>query len=235
MTSEAAEIRVFSGGAPQETLLNLTPDFEKRTGHRVTYTFAHVSIIHEKLAAGEQADVLLLPTVLMNEAGKVIGLRQEGRSELARIGIGVLIQEGAPRPDISSADAIRQTLLEAKAIAVPRPQGLTGSHIARIMTLLGIDDDVRSKLRHHRAIEGAGELVAKGEVDVGMYLASEIHTVKGTTLVGMLPAELQNYVVYSIAIPQGNKTPGPALKYIEFVSAPENGMRWKEAGFEQLG
>lgn len=235
MSAEAANIRVFSGGAPQETLRNLTPEFERRTGHRVIYTFAHVSIIHKKLAAGEQADVLLLPTVLMDEAGKVIGLRQEGRSDLAQIGIGVLIRQGAPRPDISSADAIRQTLLGAKAIAVPRPQGLTGSHIARIMTLLGIDDDVRSKLRHHPAIEGAGELVAKGEVDVGLYLASEIHTVKGTTLVGMLPAELQNYVVYSIAVPENNKTPGPALEYIKFVSAAENELRWKEAGFELLG
>jgi molybdate transport system substrate-binding protein len=232
--SKAADVRVFSGGAAQETLQVLKPEFEKRTGHRVIYTFAHVSIIQKKLAAGEQTDVLLLPTPLMSDVDKTLGLRPEGRSELARIGIGVLIREGAQAPDISTADAIRRMLLGAKAIAVPQPDGLTGSHLMRMMTKLGVADEVRAKLRHKPAIDGGGELVATGEAEVGLYLASEIQKVKGAKLVGMLPAELQNYVVYSIAVPKSNAAPEPALAFVKFVSDHANKEQWKIAGFELI-
>jgi molybdate transport system substrate-binding protein len=231
-TVEAADIRVFSGGAPQETLQALTPEFEKQTRHRVRYTFAHVSVIQKKLAAGEQTDVVLLPTPLMAETEKVVGLRPEGRSVLARIGIGVLTREGAKRPDISTADAVRRMLLEAQTIAVPQPEGLTGSHLMRMMSKLGIADEVRAKLRHKPAVDGAGHLVATGEADVGLYLASEIQGIKGATLVGLLPAELQNYVVYSVAVPAHNAAPEPALAFVKFISDPANREHWKATGFE---
>jgi molybdate transport system substrate-binding protein len=233
--ARAADIRVFSGGAPQETLRALTPEFEKRTGHRVIYTFAHVSIIQKKLAAGEQTDVILLPTPLMAGTEKVIGLRPEGRSVLARIGIGVLTREGAKRPDISTADAVRRMLIEARSIAAPQPEGLTGSHLMRMMTQLGIADEVRPKLRHKPAIDGAGHLVATGEAEVGLYLASEVQEIKGATLVGLLPAELQNYVVYSVAVPAHNTAPQPALEFVKFISDPANQGHWLATGFELMG
>ncbi len=231
---EAAEIRVFAGGAPQETLEALAPQFEKQTGHRVKFTFAHVSIIQKKLAAGERAEVILLPVPLMAKAEKVIGLRSEGRSVLARIGIGVVVREGGARPDISTVDAVRRMLLEARAIAVPQPGGLTGSHLMRMMTKLGIADAVRPKLRHKPAIDRGADLIGAGEADVGLYLASEVLGAKGATLVGMLPAELQNYVVYSIAVPAYNASPEPALAFVKFVSDAANREAWKATGFELM-
>jgi molybdate transport system substrate-binding protein len=233
-TAKAADVRVFSGGAPQETLQALAPAFEKRTGHRVVYTFAHVSIIQKKLAAGEQADVVLLPAPLMARTEKVIGLRAEGRSVLARIGIGVLIREGAKRPDISTVDAVRRMLLAAKSIAVPQPGGLTGSHLMRMMDKLGIADAVRPKLKHKPAIDGAGHLVATGEAEVGLYLASEVQSIKGAILAGMLPAELQNYVVYTVAIPARNAAPEPALAFVRFIADPASREHWKATGFELM-
>ncbi|MCC6888764.1 MAG: substrate-binding domain-containing protein [Hyphomicrobiales bacterium] len=232
--AQAAEVRVFSGGAAQETLRALAPEFEKRTGHRLSFTFAHVSIIQKKLAAGEQADVVLLPVPLMAAVDKTIGLRPEGRAVLARIGIGVVVREGAKRPDISTVDAVRRMLLEARAIAVPQPDGLTGSHLMRMMAKLGVADVVRPKLRHKPAIDGGGELVATGEAEIGLYLASEIRTVKGTALIGLLPAELQNYIVYSIALPARNAAPEPALAFVKFVSDPASRERWKISGFELI-
>jgi len=230
----AAELRVFSGGAAQETLRALTPSYEMLTRHRVIYTFAHVSVIEKKLAVGEQADVILLPTPLMAAVESMIGLRPEGRSVLARIGIAVVAREGGKRPDVSTAEAVRRLLLEARAIAVPQPEGLTGSHLMRMMTKLGIADAVRPKLRHKPAIDGGAELVAAGEADVGLYLASEVQAVKGTTLVGLLPAELQNYVVYSIALPAYNTAPEPALSFARFVSDPARREHWKATGFELM-
>ena len=233
-SAEAAEVRVFAGGAPQETLEALAPEFEKRTGHRVKFTFAHVSIIQKKLVAGEQADVILLPVPLMANMEKAIGLRPEGRSVLARIGIGVVVRDGGARPDISTIDAVRRMLLEARAIAVPQPGGLTGSHLMRMMTKLGIADEVRAKLRHKPAIDRGADLVGAGEADVGLYLASEVMGAKGAVLAGMLPAELQNYVVYSIAVPAYNASPEPALAFVKFVSDAANREAWKATGFELM-
>ena len=165
---------------------------------------------------------------------KAIGLRPEGRSVLARIGIGVVVREGGKRPDISTVDAVRRMLLEARAIAVPQPEGLTGSHLMRMMTKLGIADDVRAKLRHKPAIDRGADLVGAGDADVGLYLASEVLGAKGATLAGMLPAELQNYVVYSIAVPADNTSPEPALAFVKFVSDAANREAWKATGFELM-
>jgi molybdate transport system substrate-binding protein len=230
--SQAADIRVFSGGAPQGTLEALAPQFEARTGHRIRFTFAHVSIIQAKLAAGDQTDVLLLPASLMAATAKVIDLRSDGRSVLARVGVGVVAREGSEPPAIVTADDVRRMLLAATAIAVPRPGGLTGDHLMRMMTQLGIEDQVRPKLRHKPAIDGGAELIAEGDADVGLYLASEVRAVKGTTLVGLLPDALQNYVVYEIAIPAHCAVLEPALQFVRFVSDPENRSAWKDSGFE---
>ena len=225
---------MFAGGAPQETLEALAPQFEKRTGHRVKFTFAHVSVIQKKLVAGEQAEVILLPVPLMANMEKAIGLRSEGRSVIARIGIGVVVPQGGARPDISTVDAVRRMLLEARAIAVPAPEGLTGSHLMRMMSKLGIADEVRAKLRHKPAIDRGADLVGAGDADVGLYLASEVLGAKGATLAGMLPAELQNYVVYAIAMPAHNTSPDPALAFVKFVSNFANREAWKVTGFELM-
>ncbi len=230
--SKADDIRVFSGGAPQETLEALAPAFEKQTGHRMRFTFAHVSVIQKRLAAGEPTDVVLLPVQLLASTEKSVALRPEGRSVLARIGIGVVIREGGKHPDISSVDAVRRMLLDARAIAVPRPEGITGSHLMRMMERLGVADEVRSKLRHQAAVERGAEQVARGEADVGLYLASEVQSVKGTTLAGLLPAELQNYVVYGVAVPVNNVRPEAALAFIRFISDATNKGHWKATGFE---
>lgn len=232
--AKAEDIRVFSGGAPQETLQALAPAFEKQTGHRLRFTFAHVSIIRKKLEAGEQTDVVLLPVQLIAATEKTVALRAEGRSVLARIGIGVVIPEGGKRPDLATVDAVRRMLVEARAIAVPRPEGITGSHLMRMMSRLGIADEVRAKLRHQAAVERGAEQVAKGVADVGLYLASEVQGVKGTVLAGMLPAELQNYVVYGVAVPAHNTRPEAALAFVRFISDAASAGHWKATGFELI-
>src|SRR6185295_14749002 len=98
----------------------------------------------------------------------------------------------------------------------------TGSHLMRMMETLGIAEAVRPKLRHKPAIDGAGHLVATGEAEVGLYLASEVQSIKGAMLVGLLPAELQNYVVYGVALPAHNNAPEPALAFVRFIAHPGN-------------
>ena len=183
----AADIRVFSGGAPQSVLRGLAPEFEKSTGHRVEFTFALVTAIQQKLAAGEKADLILLPVPLLAATEKTLRFSTEGRMVLARVGIGVITRQGNTLPDISTADAVRKMLLEARSVAFSDPSTPTGSHLARVIAQLGIADAMRPKLISKGAISGGGELVANGEADVGLYLVSEVQTIKGVSVIGLLP------------------------------------------------
>ena len=234
LTGEAtsADIRVFSGGGPQDALRHLTPEFERATGHRVEFTFRLVTEIQQKLAAGEKADVILLPVPLIAATEKIVPLRSEGRIVLARVGIGVIARQGATPPDISTAEAVRKMLVDARAIAWSDPSTPVGGHLNRMIAELGIADQVKPKLIIKSAIDGGAELVAKGEADVGLYLVSEVQTAKGITLAGLLPSPLQSFVVYGSAIPSYNATPGLALAFVKFISDPTRGQRWKAAGFE---
>jgi molybdate transport system substrate-binding protein len=234
VAAESADIRVFSGGAPQGALRALAPKFEKATRHRVQFTFALVTVIQQKLAMGEKADVILLPVPLIAGMEKSFALRPEGRIVLARVGIGVITREGATRPDISTSEAVRKLLLNARSVAFPDPNTPSGAHLARMIAQLGIADAVRPKLVIKAAIDGGVELVAKGEAEVGMYLVSEVKSVKGITVVGLLPSILQSFVVYGTAVPAYNGTPEPAIAFVKFVSEPGKRDLWKAAGFELM-
>ena len=229
----AADIRVFSGGAPQEMLRQLGPEFEQATGHRVEFTFRIVSETQQRLAAGERADVIVLPVLLIAATEKAVPLRTEGRIVLGRVGIGVIVRQGTTPPDISTPETVRKMLLDARAIAWPDPSLPIGSHLDRAIAQLGIADEVRPKL----IVKGAGraELVAKGEADLGFHLVSEVQAVKGITLVGLLPPSLQSFVVYGTAIPAYTAAPDAALAFVRFISDPSKGERWKGAGFELAG
>lgn len=230
--AEAGEIRVFSGGAPQAALRAMTPELENISGHRVQFTFALVTAIQQKLVAGEAADLVMLPIPLMAAIEKSMPLRTEGRGTLARVGISVIVPDGSPQPNIGSTDAVLKLLLTARKIAVPEPSTPGGAHMARIIEGFGLRELLKEKVIVRAAINGGAELVATGEADAGFYLLSEAQTIRGVTIVGLLPPILQNYVVYGSAVPVSNDRPEAALAYVNFISHPERAERWRAAGFE---
>lgn len=232
--ANADEIRVLSGGGPQVALRAVIPEFEALTGHLVHPTFAHVSVIQQNLAAGEKTDLILLPVPLIAAAEKSVALRPEGRIVFARVGIAVIVRKGTTLPDISTPDAVRKMLLDVRSIEFPPPNGPAGSHLAGMIEQLGIAEAVRPKLVIKAAIDGGAQLVAEGKVDVAMQLLSEVQSAKDTTVVGLLPAGLQNFVVYGAAIPAYNDKPEAALAFVKFLSAPDKKDLWKTAGFELI-
>jgi molybdate transport system substrate-binding protein len=151
------------------------------------------------------------------------------------VGVGVIVRQGTPLPDISTSENVRKLLLDARALAWSDAGTPTGGHLSRVMAQLGIADQVQPKLIIRAAIQGGAELVAKGEADVGLYLVSEVQAANGVTLVGLLPPALQSYVVYGTAIPAYNSAPEAALAFIRFSSDPAMSARWKAAGFELMG
>jgi molybdate transport system substrate-binding protein len=158
-------------------------------------------------------------------------LQSVGRTVLARVGIGVVAREGT-RPDISTPDAVRKALLDARSIAVPLPSTPSGAHFERLIAQFGIADMVRPKLIVKAAIDGGAELVAKGDADLGIYLLSEVQSVKGITVLGLLPSALQDFVTYGSAIPAENAKPEPAAAFVKFISDAAQAQAWKAAGFE---
>jgi len=240
LTSSAAlanadEIRVLSGGGAQGALRAVIPEFERATGHQVRPIFAHVSVVLQKLAAGEKADLIFLPVPLIARVEKTLPLRSEGRVALARVGIAVIIRKGATAPDISTPDAVRKMLFNAQSIEFPPENGPVGGHLARMIEKLGVAEAVKPKLIIKAAIDGGAQLVADGKADLAMQLLSEVQSANGITVVGMLPPDLQNFVVYGSTIPASNDKPEAALAFVKFLSDPNKKDVWKAAGFELMG
>jgi molybdate transport system substrate-binding protein len=180
---------------------------------------------------------VILPAPIIDSLVRTGVLRPAGRVDLARVGVGLVVRDGAPLPDISTADGVRTTLLRTRSIVIPDPAGggQTGAALARMMTQLGIADAVKPKVTLMQAIAGGVELVAKGEVELGMFNISEILPVKGARLVGPLPSELQSYITFAAAIPAGNAAPAPAQAFIKSLSGPGAREHWKAGGLESLG
>jgi molybdate transport system substrate-binding protein len=233
--SFAAELRVYSGGAPQDTLKLIAPDFEKATGHRPQFTFAVVGAIQQRLQSGEPADVVLLPVPLLDGLDKVGKLKPDSRRLLARVGIAVVVREGAPKPDVSTPDALRATLTKARSITHADPQATPGGrHIAALLAGWGITENPERRIAPKSAISGGADAVANGEVEIGLYLLSEVLTVKGVAVAGMLPGDLQNYIVYAGAILADSKQADVGAEFIRFISEPSRQPQWRATGFEAV-
>jgi molybdate transport system substrate-binding protein len=226
---------VVSGGGAQRVLQTLAPQFQSATGNKVELHFAVVGAIQKNLMAGEKADVLLLPVQLLDGLEKAGAFRAQSRSVIGRIGIGVVVREGASVPDISTPDAVRKMLVDAPSIVFPDPK-LTpsGKHLMNVFAQMGIADIVLPKIMLKNAIDGGVDLVRDGKVDLGLFLVTEILPVKGIRLVGTLPTSLQGYVVYGAAVAADSGAPSAASQFVKFLSDPGVRDHWKAAGFEPL-
>jgi molybdate transport system substrate-binding protein len=229
----AADIRVYTSGAPADVQKLLAPAYAAATGHRLVLTVGTLAAIVDK-AAVDTLDAVVLAGPAIETLDKKGVLRAGSRVELARVGIGVTVRAGAPRPDVSSVDALRKLLLDAKSIVHPDPQGggITGAHIARMIERMGIAEAVKPKVKYLFAIGGGVEAVAKGDAEVGLFNISEILPVAGAALAGPFPAELQSYVSFAGAVHAMSGETQPAQDYLRWLSQPPARDAWTKGGFE---
>jgi molybdate transport system substrate-binding protein len=236
--ANAAEIRVFSSGAPAGAAKVIGADFAGRTGHHLTFLVAQPAVLQNQLASGDKADVVILPSQVVTKLTGTGVLTASSAVEVARVGIGVVVRASAALPDISNVDAFRRLLRNAPSIVYPDPAetggGSAGLAIARMIDTLGLTETVRPKLNVKSAIGGGVALVADGTVEIGIFNISEIMPVKGVALAGPLPAELQSYIVFDAAIPKGNLAPEPAAGFIKSLADPAERQAWQNAGLEQV-
>jgi molybdate transport system substrate-binding protein len=231
-----AEIKVLTAGAFKQVLLALLPDFERTSGHKVTVENDTVGALTKRIAGGEAFDLAVLTPKAVDDLAKEGKFAAGSRANLARVGVGVVVKDGTPKPDISSVAAFKQALLAAKSVAYidPAAGGSSGIYVAGLLDKLGVAADVKPKAK---LIPGGAvaEHVAKGEADLGIHQISEILPVKGVTLVGPLPAEIQNYTVYAAGVGAHAKESDAAKALLKALTSPAAAEVLKSKGMEPAG
>ena len=233
----AAEVKVMISAGFHGVYAELAPAFERSTGHKLV-TVRGPSMgdspeaIPTRLARGELADVAIMDGGAAEELVKRGVARAEGKTLLALSQIGMVVKEGAPKPDISTVDAFRNTLLGAKSIAYS--DSGSGTYLStKLFAKLGVADQVAGKSRKVRGPpsgEPVAAVVARGESEIGFQQVSELIHVKGVTYVGTIPAELQPGHSFAGVILHAAREPEAASALLRFLSSPEAAPVMTKAG-----
>lgn len=231
LAADAAELLVWSAGAAQAPMVELVRQYQAQSGNTVAIEFAPVGALMKRLSEGGKPDVLILSQDVGGEAQNAGWTRPGTSTALASVGVGVAVREGAAEPDISSAEALRTTLLKAKSITYINPsKGTSGKHFAAVLEQLGIAREMQAKT----TLGEAGfvvEPVARGEVEIGIQQITEILPVKGVKLVGPLPAALQKTTTYTVAIAGSVRDERAAQEFKQFLLREPSLAVFKTKGF----
>jgi molybdate transport system substrate-binding protein len=234
--ADAAEIKVLHAGAFTQLLEAVVPDFERQSGHKVALKRDTVGALTKLIEGGEAFDLCVLTPAAIEDLIKKGKIAAGSRTNLVKVGVGVVVKEGAPRPDIGTVDAFKQAVLAAKSVAYidPAAGGSSGIYVARLLEKLGIADAVKPKAV---LIPGGAvaEHVAKGEAELGIHQISEILPVKGITLVGPLPEDIQNYTTYAAAIGGNARDAEAAKALIKALTGPAAAEAAKTKGMQPAG
>jgi molybdate transport system substrate-binding protein len=221
--ARAAEVRVMISGGLTAAFNALVPEFEKQTGNKVLVAYGPsmgttTNAIPMRLERGEPADVLIMVGYALSDLAKKGKVIADSQVDLVKSPIGVAVKSGAPRPDISSPDALKRALLAAKTIAYS--DSASGVYVSTEMfRKLGIEEEMKGKARQIPATP-VGEIVAKGEAEIGFQQISELKPVAGIDIIGPLPAELQKITVFSAGIATVSKEPDAGKALIKFMNSP---------------
>ena len=232
-TAAAAEVRVLSAGAMKTMVTELSEGFQKETGHTVVITADTGGGLRKRVEGGEKADVLIAPDAVMDTLTKSNHVVTDSRRDLARTAVGVAVREGAPKPDVSTVDAFKRAVLEAKSIVYldPASGATSGIHVAQVLQQLGLADAVKDKVVLWKG-GYAAEAVASGKAELCLHQISEILPVKGVTLVGPMPAEINKVTVYTSSLLTGAPTPDAGRAFLVYLARPEFRPKFAAAGLD---
>jgi molybdate transport system substrate-binding protein len=218
-SAQAAEIRLLCSNGLREVMLELVPQFERASGHKLNVSYGLAAAFKRQIEAGEAFDLAVLTPPLIDDLikqGKVVA---DTRAVIARSGMGLMTRKGGPKPDISTADAFKRALLNAKSITYPS-EGASGLYFVGLMDRLALAEPLKPKLKivpNGAAVEA---LIEKGEAELGILPVSEILPLHGADLIGPFPAEVQGYIIMTAGVGTSAKQAGPARDLIKHLMAP---------------
>jgi molybdate transport system substrate-binding protein len=227
--ANAAEIHVWTTRAIATVLAEVGPQFERASGHRL-HVYSGLPVdFEQRVKAGNPLDVLISGSSPIDRWVKEGKLVAATRTDIARSGIGVEVRAGARKPDVSSVEAFKRTLLDAKSIAYLRVG--SGIYVHGLLERLGIAEAVTLKVTRPES-DIVSELVAKGEVELGIVVITQILTTPGVELVGPLPPQIQSYVAFAAGVSVNSKAPDAAIQLIKFLTVPAAAPVIKAQGME---
>jgi molybdate transport system substrate-binding protein len=214
-------------------LNQVAPNFEQATGNKLKIGYSLIADIRKRMLEGEGADVIILSRPVMDELDKQQKFASGSITNVAGTPVALAIRAGSPKPDISTVEALKRTLLDAKSIvyADPSKGGASGVYFAHVLDRLGIADQLKSKTI---LVPGpqAAEVVAKGEAEIGVAQSSEIVPVAGAEVLGPLPGELASTTHWTAAIGATTKAPEAAKSLIQFLTGPVARPVFSAKGFQ---
>jgi len=226
----AAEIKVISTQATEDAYSELVAQFEKASGHKVATIFTGTLNVQKRLADGEAYDLIIMAGPAIDEQIKLGKAVAGSRVDIAKSGAGLAVKKGAARPDISSAEALKKTLLAAKSIGYST--GPSGVYMLSVFERLGIAGEVKGKLRQTPSGVFVGSLIASGEAEVGFQQIGELKRFPGIDYVGPLPGELQRMTVFTAGVHTGAKQADAARALLKFITAPAAAPVFRKHGLE---
>jgi molybdate transport system substrate-binding protein len=228
--ADAADIKAVSTQATQEAYLELVAQFEKATGHKVTTVFSGTLNVQKRLADGEPYDLIIMAGPAIDEQIKLGKAVAGSRVDLASSGTGLAVRKGAAKPDISSVDAFRKTLLAAKSIGYST--GPSGLYMLSVFEKMGIAGELKGRLKQTPSGVFVGTLISSGEAEIGFQQVSELVHFAGIDYVGPLPGDLQRMTMFSAGIHAGAKEADAARALVKFLTAPAAAPVIKKHGLE---
>lgn len=231
---QAAEIQVLSAGATAPVLQDVAAEFTKATGHTMKISFGTAGAVVKRFSGGEAADVVITATPLMGDLVKGGGIDAASATPLTRVGIGVAVPSGDPKPAIATVDAFKQTLTAAKSIVYTDPAtgGASGIYVAKMLNDMGMAEQLKPKIALAGGAAVAKDTQAKGPGTIGLVQISEIVGQPGIDYAGPLPGNLQNYTAFSIGISAQAKEKEAAQALLKFLKGPVFVAALKAKGME---
>ena len=225
---KAAELKVIAGGSMTAPMNALATPFEKASGHKLSIHFDSTPNIIARVNAGTPFDVAVVPADVFKDTAAKARFAPGPTIDIARVGYGIIVRTGAPKPDISTPDASKKALLAATSIAY-LPASAAGAYVTKVFERLGIAQDMKAKTKVQASPPEIAPAVAKGEADIGVFLTNVL-IAPGVELVGPFPGELQQELVFTSAVAADTKEADAAKALIDYLKTPEATAIIKAAG-----
>jgi molybdate transport system substrate-binding protein len=215
---QAAELQILAGGGMMAPLKELGAQFESASGHKIIFRFGTTPELIKLATSGDAFDLAVVPREVFKDAAAQSQLMPGPTTDIARVGLGVAIRSGAPKPDISSPEALKQTLLKAQSVATI-PASAAGAQVLRLFERLGISEAMKAKTKAQPGPAQVVQAVANGEAELGVFLANVL-SAPGLDLLGPFPAELQQEVIFTAGIAAQTERADAAKAFITYLTTP---------------